>query len=161
MCTESLDQIAVRELAREERSSGLTSIDVQLSQAFLQLQVSLPQSTSSLSRPYIPLQAHNPTPLFAHFQRDVYRRPPRQEDEVGSEGQLGPWLVNGIEVDLLQVIGTHNGTFHCDEALAVYLLKHTKAYGDAGMPFQTMRRSVICKLCIFCRPQAYQGPGRA
>jgi len=30
------------------------------------------------------------------------------------------------------VIGTHNGTFHCDEALAVWLLKRTKTYKDAG-----------------------------
>ncbi|KAI0778164.1 GAMM1 protein [Trametes elegans] len=32
-----------------------------------------------------------------------------------------------------KVIGTHNGTFHCDEALAVYLLKHTNAYAHAGL----------------------------
>ncbi|KAK7694627.1 hypothetical protein QCA50_001814 [Cerrena zonata] len=32
-----------------------------------------------------------------------------------------------------KVIGTHNGTFHCDEALAVYLLRHTKAYADADL----------------------------
>lgn len=32
----------------------------------------------------------------------------------------------------MQVIGTHNGTFHCDEALAVYLLRLTKAYDGAG-----------------------------
>ncbi|KAL1951966.1 hypothetical protein VTO73DRAFT_1115 [Trametes versicolor] len=32
-----------------------------------------------------------------------------------------------------KVIGTHNGTFHCDEALAVYLLKHTKDYGNADL----------------------------
>ncbi|KAI0732370.1 GAMM1 protein [Fomitopsis betulina] len=32
-----------------------------------------------------------------------------------------------------KVIGTHNGTFHCDEALAVYLLKRTKAYGNADL----------------------------
>lgn len=31
-----------------------------------------------------------------------------------------------------QVIGTHNGTFHCDEALAVYLLRLTGAYENAG-----------------------------
>ena len=31
-----------------------------------------------------------------------------------------------------KVIGTHNGTFHCDEALAVYLLRLTEAYRDAG-----------------------------
>jgi uncharacterized UPF0160 family protein len=28
-------------------------------------------------------------------------------------------------------IGTHNGTFHCDEALAVYLLRQTHTYRDA------------------------------
>ncbi|THH15966.1 hypothetical protein EW146_g4590 [Bondarzewia mesenterica] len=30
------------------------------------------------------------------------------------------------------VIGTHNGTFHCDEALAVFMLKQTSTYQDAG-----------------------------
>ncbi|KAI0274668.1 metal-dependent protein hydrolase [Gloeopeniophorella convolvens] len=29
------------------------------------------------------------------------------------------------------VIGTHNGTFHCDEALAVYMLRLTSVYRDA------------------------------
>ncbi|KAI0001998.1 metal-dependent protein hydrolase [Russula vinacea] len=33
----------------------------------------------------------------------------------------------------LKVIGTHNGTFHCDEALAVYMLRLTKAYRDADV----------------------------
>lgn len=33
---------------------------------------------------------------------------------------------------ILKVIGTHNGTFHCDEALAVYMLRLTEAYRDAG-----------------------------
>ncbi|KAF8606734.1 metal-dependent protein hydrolase [Ceratobasidium sp. AG-I] len=32
-----------------------------------------------------------------------------------------------------RVIGTHNGTFHCDEALAVYLLRQTKEYADASV----------------------------
>lgn len=32
-----------------------------------------------------------------------------------------------------KVIGTHNGTFHCDEALAVYMLRLTEAYRDAGV----------------------------
>ena len=35
---------------------------------------------------------------------------------------------------ILQVIGTHNGTFHCDEALAVYMLRQTSTYTDAGLP---------------------------
>jgi uncharacterized UPF0160 family protein len=30
------------------------------------------------------------------------------------------------------MIGTHNGTFHCDEALAVFLLRQTKEYADAS-----------------------------
>ncbi|GBE77911.1 GAMM1 protein [Sparassis latifolia] len=32
-----------------------------------------------------------------------------------------------------KVIGTHNGAFHCDEALAVFLLKRTKTYGNADL----------------------------
>ncbi|KAK0233212.1 metal-dependent protein hydrolase [Armillaria fumosa] len=31
------------------------------------------------------------------------------------------------------VIGTHNGTFHCDEALAVFLLRQTSAYQGADL----------------------------
>ncbi|KAG8881807.1 hypothetical protein FRB98_004119 [Tulasnella sp. 332] len=34
---------------------------------------------------------------------------------------------------LWQLIGTHNGTFHCDEALAVYLLRQTPAYQNADL----------------------------
>ncbi|KAI0307831.1 metal-dependent protein hydrolase [Multifurca ochricompacta] len=33
----------------------------------------------------------------------------------------------------LKVIGTHNGTFHCDEALAVYILRLTETYRDADI----------------------------
>ncbi|KAF9056192.1 metal-dependent protein hydrolase [Panaeolus papilionaceus] len=32
-----------------------------------------------------------------------------------------------------KTIGTHNGTFHCDEALAVFLLRHTTTYRDAAL----------------------------
>ncbi|KAI0735190.1 GAMM1 protein [Earliella scabrosa] len=38
-----------------------------------------------------------------------------------------------LKMDSTKVIGTHNGTFHCDEALAVFLLKRTIAYADAGL----------------------------
>lgn len=31
----------------------------------------------------------------------------------------------------MTTVGTHNGTFHCDEALGCWLLKHTKAFADA------------------------------
>lgn len=33
----------------------------------------------------------------------------------------------------LTCIGTHNGTFHCDEALAVFLLRQTNTYRDADL----------------------------
>ncbi|KDQ63733.1 hypothetical protein JAAARDRAFT_29765, partial [Jaapia argillacea MUCL 33604] len=32
-----------------------------------------------------------------------------------------------------KVIGTHNGTFHCDEALAVFMLRQTTLYRDADL----------------------------
>ncbi|KII94340.1 hypothetical protein PLICRDRAFT_171993 [Plicaturopsis crispa FD-325 SS-3] len=32
-----------------------------------------------------------------------------------------------------KVIGTHNGTFHCDEALAVFLLRRTATYANADL----------------------------
>ncbi|KAF9453790.1 metal-dependent protein hydrolase [Macrolepiota fuliginosa MF-IS2] len=32
-----------------------------------------------------------------------------------------------------KVIGTHNGTFHCDEALAVFLLRQTSTYADSDL----------------------------
>jgi len=31
-----------------------------------------------------------------------------------------------------KVIGTHSGTFHCDEALAVFMLRQTDEFKDAG-----------------------------
>ncbi|KAF9569590.1 metal-dependent protein hydrolase [Agrocybe pediades] len=34
---------------------------------------------------------------------------------------------------MTKIIGTHNGTFHCDEALAVFLLRQTATYRDAGL----------------------------
>ncbi|KAL4069593.1 metal-dependent protein hydrolase [Scleroderma yunnanense] len=36
-------------------------------------------------------------------------------------------------LSLAQTIGTHNGTFHCDEALAVFLLRHIPTYRDAAL----------------------------
>ncbi len=33
-----------------------------------------------------------------------------------------------LEVAVEPLIGTHNGTFHCDEALALYLLRKTTTF---------------------------------
>ncbi|KAJ7615280.1 metal-dependent protein hydrolase [Mycena polygramma] len=37
------------------------------------------------------------------------------------------------KLDQPKVIGTHNGTFHCDEALAVFLLRQTATYRDSAV----------------------------
>jgi uncharacterized UPF0160 family protein len=34
---------------------------------------------------------------------------------------------------MTKIIGTHNGTFHCDEALAVFLLRQTATYRDSDL----------------------------
>lgn len=44
----------------------------------------------------------------------------------------------GLTQEALKVIGTHNGTFHCDEALAVYMLRLTEAYRNSGYSSHTM-----------------------
>ncbi|KAG6851043.1 hypothetical protein H0H93_002935 [Arthromyces matolae] len=46
---------------------------------------------------------------------------------------------------LQQLIGTHNGTFHCDEALAVFLLHRTNRYRDADLV--RTRDSAILDTC--------------
>jgi len=49
------------------------------------------------------------------------------------EGALEPPAKKLKMEEERKVIGTHNGTFHCDEALAVFLLKKTEAYGTADL----------------------------
>ena len=36
-----------------------------------------------------------------------------------------------LDSDVMKVIGTHNGTFHCDEVLACFMLKTLDEYRDA------------------------------
>ncbi|KAH8835819.1 GAMM1 protein [Flagelloscypha sp. PMI_526] len=43
------------------------------------------------------------------------------------------------------VIGTHNGTFHCDEALAVFLLRLTELYRDS--PVKRSRDPAVLDAC--------------
>ena len=46
----------------------------------------------------------------------------------------------------LQKICTHNGTFHCDEALACFMLHQTKEFKDAGIPFISSSSSILLPL---------------
>ena len=36
-----------------------------------------------------------------------------------------------LDSEVRKVIGTHNGTFHCDEVLACFMLRTLEAYQDA------------------------------
>ncbi len=49
--------------------------------------------------------------------------------------KAGPVIALLLSTHHHQIIGTHNGTFHCDEALAVFLLRQTTAYQGAGLCF--------------------------
>lgn len=51
-------------------------------------------------------------------------------DRAMSSGTQVP-LAKKQKLDQTKVIGTHNGTFHCDEALAVFLLRQTATYRDS------------------------------
>ena len=46
-----------------------------------------------------------------------------------------------------KTIGTHSGTFHCDEALGCFLLRRTKAFGGANL-IRTRDESVLSKLDV-------------
>ena len=50
-------------------------------------------------------------------------------------------LIDGHSTLRKKTIGTHNGTFHCDEALAVFLLRQTNAFRDAGKVILYSRNS--------------------
>ncbi|EIW86682.1 metal-dependent protein hydrolase [Coniophora puteana RWD-64-598 SS2] len=45
----------------------------------------------------------------------------------------------------VKIIGTHNGTFHCDEALAVFLLRLTDTYSNAGV--KRTRDPIVLDTC--------------
>ncbi|KAK2461894.1 hypothetical protein APHAL10511_006357 [Amanita phalloides] len=49
------------------------------------------------------------------------------------------------KVDHPKVIGTHSGAFHCDEALAVFLLRQTTTYRDAEL--RRTRDPEVLKTC--------------
>ncbi|KAJ6604680.1 GAMM1 protein [Mycena vulgaris] len=51
------------------------------------------------------------------------------------------------KLDQPKVIGTHNGTFHCDEALAVFLLRQTATYRDSGKGVKRTRDPAILETC--------------
>ncbi|KAH7915784.1 GAMM1 protein [Hygrophoropsis aurantiaca] len=57
---------------------------------------------------------------------------------------IGP-LAKKQKIEQQVTIGTHNGTFHCDEALAVFLLRQTKTYRDAGL--KRSRDSAVLDTC--------------
>jgi uncharacterized UPF0160 family protein len=43
-------------------------------------------------------------------------------------------------------IGTHSGSFHCDEALGCWMLQQTAAFGDASIV--RSRDPEVLKVCV-------------
>jgi hypothetical protein len=79
-----------------------------------------------------------------HVSPARYAPGQKAQNDRDQKGDRTFTLFHGYRVVLLlrilQVIGTHNGTFHCDEALAVYMLRQTSTYADAGL----LRRLLLC-----------------
>lgn len=57
-------------------------------------------------------------------------------------------------------IGTHSGTFHCDEALGCFLLKQTQTFKDAEI-VRTRDESVLSELDIVIDVGGKYDPGAA
>lgn len=55
-------------------------------------------------------------------------------------------------------IGTHSGSFHCDEALGCFLLRHTDLYRDAKI-VRTRDESVLSELDIVIDVGGKYDPG--
>lgn len=55
-------------------------------------------------------------------------------------------------------IGTHSGSFHCDEALGCFLLRQTKVYKDAEI-VRTRDESVLSELDIVIDVGGIYDPG--
>lgn len=73
---------------------------------------------------------------------------------LGGEDDDNGSVLIGFE---FQVIGTHNGTFHCDEALAVYLLRLTETYAGAGASFILLLTHESSRK-LYDRPQTHTRP---
>ena len=77
-------------------------------------------------------------PRVPHVRPTRYASSQKAQDDRNEKGDTSLSLFRGYRLDrfspIFQVIGTHNGTFHCDEALAVYMLRQTSTYADAGLP---------------------------
>jgi hypothetical protein len=89
-------------------SWSLRHIDIQDSN-FVSLRSSVRSSRSFLGQ--TPIYAHRLTRAMSTGVEPVTKKQKTQHNSL---------------------IGTHDGTFHCDEALAVWLLRRTKTYKDAG-----------------------------
>src|SRR6266436_7171721 len=67
----------------------------------------------------------------------------------GSMSVAPPLMSHGID-GKIPLIGTHDGTFHCDEALAVFLLRQTSTFRNSSGPLHFPWNIIHLTRCFAC-----------
>ena len=88
--------------------------------------------THSLLRlaPFLAAPTHAPRPGFSRLAPPLCRKLPRFRSRAFTSASVR-CMSAGTKRMAPKTIGTHDGSFHCDEALGCFLLHQTKAYADA------------------------------
>jgi len=88
--------------------------------------------THSLLRltPFLAAPTHAPRPEFSRLAPPLSRKLPRFRSRAFTSASVR-CMSAGTKRMAPKTIGTHDGSFHCDEALGCFLLHQTEAYADA------------------------------
>ena len=88
--------------------------------------------THSLLRltPFLAAPTHAPRPEFSRLAHPLSRKLPRVRSRAFTSASVR-CMSAGTKRMAPKTIGTHDGSFHCDEALGCFLLHQTEAYADA------------------------------
>ena len=80
--------------------------------------------------PFLAAPTHAPRPEFSRLAPPLRRKLPRFRSRAYTSASVR-CMSAGTKRMPPKTIGTHDGSFHCDEALGCFLLHQTKAYADA------------------------------
>jgi Uncharacterised protein family (UPF0160) len=93
-----------------------------------------------------------------HFARAVLRFPPLAPHLRMSTATAAA-IDSAKRIKMAKKIGTHSGTFHCDEALGCYLLQQTSKYAGADI-VRTRDPAVLAELDVVIDVGGVYDPGR-
>ena len=80
--------------------------------------------------PFLAAPTHAPHPEFSRLAPTLSRKLPRFRSRAFTSASVR-CMSAGTKRMAPKTIGTHDGSFHCDEALGCFLLHQTEAYADA------------------------------